>query len=43
MICIFGFMFLLFHSAIVALYDEEKDNEVDWKGVRAEALGPIVH
>lgn len=34
---------VLIYSAIVALYNDERDSEIDWRQIRAEPLGPIVH
>lgn len=38
-----SFLLWLTYSAIVAIYNDEKDNEMEWKGIRADPLGPIVH
>lgn len=37
------FDIVLIISALVALYNDEKDNETEWRGIRAEPIGAIVH
>lgn len=37
------FYIVLIVSALVALYNDEKDNETEWRGIRAEPIGAIVH